>query len=1144
LSRKFNIGRQGDMLLNEKLHKLLSALEFIPYRNDKNELTAEPKQTRQTPIPYGALWLEHPGESNVHKLRVHADRDAETIDGQWPCVFEGYYHPAMVTELPKNPVHGQLWLDANNVLRVYDQITADGQWKIVLAGQAPEVSGSMFTGLDFQIIDPLLEVQGEHSASIAINYVAYDELNERLMLDVDSYSHYEDDEKLETFDHMIQADYDPIEEMLTLSTVDNTTSYGFYAVPFEPYGKFFAARENEDPYRYCHPIVGYKEGDSLPVPGYVPETVESAISVTKGTEEYEALSWVHVNPLDLKKVTKRLIKINKSESVYKGFIGVPAGRTEFYGISAGEKIGRLLKRYTSRLHVVDNKVTTSDIVEGGSRNDYKVDSGGIRLSEKAMEEFDYVYAISYDFNQDHTYDGNLVRTTVNNISGQNDIYIGPCTGDPVVFMDGLYLERYKDDGVTAFYKYDDNKLTFESDSVLDEMQLLVIAFPQVNREYKDGPILEYSISESDIVDGSAFIRGLSGTVFDQASFTNPIFFYNGLAGYTYVANEVEIDYNEKSIKICDFAVDKTNGNSTVFAVSLGDKAYVNHGTLEDGKIIDEAIDINKNYLVIVEGIVMSPFSEDITVASGMITVTDALMSKDAEYTLIEMVDNGYDTECITCVYDDIASTCSIAIRDHNQINTNNIYNDCDTAVVMCGPGVLVDRDAIRRPFDASDYYIGGQIVQERIMNEYGEELFEWRMFDYTNQYIVLDKNNEEHKQMIEECESMMTYYANKGSIQIEPIGLEDNAVTVYSYTYVDAIDEKQISGNREIPIYIQDHVEEESKKHMFVTNRTHLYDTQSGALSTYVNGIMTPNEEKNIADNQSDKFLMDKQITSSFRSYAYDHASYVDMGRVLLEEIQDDTVLSDVRQYFNSEQQLNSAKKLSKYIKNELMKENLFYIIENTEKNEFMSCSRQWNLPRNENNDNLPNSYMTRLKLSPGTINVYVNGVLLNKDEYMFFDNNKVMINFDLVGGQDLSGQNLEGMNHPYRVITDKGFVYIDCEGNDEVTIEVRDDTALKKVSYEIKEHSYETQSFTVDDYEFSKSLQETKDLIKIYINGVIYDGPYSNIKGTIKLLEPNFLTIDPMYTYFITHPFIYNEYKKEHGEYVRKKDIITFEWR
>ncbi len=59
------------MLLNEKLHKLLSALEFIPYRNDKNELTAEPKQTRQTPIPYGALWLEHPGGSNVHKLNLN-----------------------------------------------------------------------------------------------------------------------------------------------------------------------------------------------------------------------------------------------------------------------------------------------------------------------------------------------------------------------------------------------------------------------------------------------------------------------------------------------------------------------------------------------------------------------------------------------------------------------------------------------------------------------------------------------------------------------------------------------------------------------------------------------------------------------------------------------------------------------------------------------------------------------------------------------------------------------------------------------------------------------------------------------------------------------------------------------------------------
>ena len=1142
MSRKFNIGRQNDLLLNEKLHNLLAHLEFIPYRSN-DELVEAPKQTRQTPIPYGALWLEQPSGTNIHKLRVHANTESETVEGQWPCLFEGYYHPATLTDLPKKPVHGQIWIDNNNTLRVYDASGSEGQWKVVLAGKASDKDYSVFNGLDFQSIDPLL----------------------------------------------------PVHES------------GIYSVPYETYGKFFASEFNDDPLSYCHPL-----NDNNLTPGYMLESNETAITVTDGTESFESKSWVHVNPLNLKNITKRLIKINKNKARYyervdkevEGsllvvsdfysvddfnketmirvsdanelikpgilkfkideyvkyfeakdsttyFIGVPAGQTEYYAFKSGDKIGRLLKRYNLKAGMTDANVTEDDLMS--DRNDYSISTGGIILSDKIGEEYDYIYAITYTFKQEHDTDGSLIRTTISSITGNNEIYIGPCNGIPVVFMDGLYLEHYKDDGVSLFYKYENERIIFESDSVLDEMQILVVSFPAVNT-YTINDIdypMEYTITEDDIEENGDVILGpgLKGSLFDKENFPNPIVFYNGLAGYTYVANEIDIDYDERKITIHNFGEMNTlNGSSSVFAVSCGKNPYKSNGVLDKGVIYDENISMDKKYLVIVDGLVMSPFNEDITINSGQITITNASIALDSEYSIIELTNDESDTDSIVCIYDDMMSAFSIAIKDNNAMNTSNAYDDCDSAIVMCDYGVLVDRDAVRRSFDPTDYYIGGQIVQERSINERGEELFTWKMYSYTNDYIVLDPIEDE--QIIKDCDNMMTYYANKGSIQINPIELQNKPLTMYAYTFVDRVDEKLQKGNRKIPIYVKNHVEDMTRHHSFVTNRTQLYDTNVNALSVYINGIMTPHTEKHTVDFKSDTFLVDKQYSSSFNHKDDLTDTNIDMYYVL-DAIQDTTKLEDiirvnnkyvyVSSYFNSEHQLNSAKLLKHYINEQMKNNNLMYIIENVESNEHISCHRQLNLPRYKN---LPNSYITNLKLSPGIINIYVNGVLLDKSDYSLFDNNKIMISYDLVGGQDLDGQDISDFKFPYRVLTKDGIKYIECEGNDDVVIEVRDDTTLKKISVPIKEYSYDSQTFNIEDYDLPKSLKDTHDLIKIYINGVIYDGDYKNTGGTIKLLEPNILTIDPIYTYFLLHPDTYKEYKKEHGEYVRKQDTITFEWR
>ena len=1257
MARKFNMGRQNDLLLNEKMHSLYTHLEFISYKDGDGNTITMPRQTKQTAIPKGALWLQHPFDTNTHKLRVHTDPEATNIEDRWPCLFEGYYHPATLTDIPTNPAHGQLWINDKNILKVYNSQTM--QWDSVCTTLVEDMKYDVFNGLDFQLIDPLI----------------------------------------------------PIE-------LDSGEDLSLYTVPYESFGKYYTAQNHGDEYIYCHPTT-----NSDKVPNYNPQGAENVISIDGDSNSYAAKAWVHVNPYNLNKVTKRLLKINKPKIYYKpvdpsteiltnenedgtinyyitkvndegqeemvtvlktvpdntklrdfepymikvraannkklnqmsdfvenqfiepvevtdqntGFIPVVSGTTEYFAFKSGStngfdeydnKIGRLLKRYSIKEGFEDEAVNNNpDILE--QRNDYEIRNGGIVLDKEIYENYDYIYAITYNFKPNHNIDGNLIRIHRENLDGPDQMWVGPVAGIPVVFMDGLYLEHYEETG-KAIYTYENENIIFSGNDVLDNMQIMVVSFPKVNsyqdewgnivpKEYTitpesitnryvicdsgdegalqvvDSPIdTETAIKYLDVVlqtpmlkdkiDGSGnyYVKlsdikdaivegGANDTVFDKENFPNPLIFYNGLAGYTFVDNEAHIDYENRTITIHDFgsvANDKKDYRdlSTIFAVSLGENNYRGYGVLEDGVLYDEIISADNDYLVIVDGIVMSPYNDDITVEDGKITITDATVALDSECTFIQLTDANDDsliddTDAVLCIYDDMFAPYSIPIKRSGAMNTSNAYDDCDSAVVMCGPGVLVDREAIQRNFDASDTFVGGQIVKVRLKSVTDDEIYEWRMYTYSNEYVVLDPI--EDGQIIQDCENMITYYKNKGTILLNPVSIDDQPVTVYAYTYVDSVDEKLLRGQRLIPIEVAGHSTNQKGNHTYSTNRTHLYDVGVNALTTYINGILVNHTEEATTDVKGDLFFIDEQLSSLFIPFTNRYReeqtdnrfNSQDMYNVLEAISYDDTLISEIQvrtatgvdhclvmKYFNSDHQLEQAKALKKYIENDMKNNNLMYIIENVEHNESVSCHKQWGLARNENG-NLPNSYVATTRLTPGIINVYVNGVLLEKDDYAIFDSNKIMIGFDLVGGQEILPKNRGDYAHPYRVLTEEGFKFIECEADDEVILEVRDDLTIKKRTYPIKDVSYETCSFDIEDYDYPVSLSDSKDVIKIYINGVLYDGDYTNIDGVITLLECD-LEEDPLYKYLRMHPSAMKKYEEKYGEYIKHEDTITFEWR
>ena len=135
-NRRFNIGRQGEQLMNENLFNAYNRIKYIG-----NGLNV-PIQQYQAPIPDYSLWINRATGNDVLNVYNQASRT-------WSPAFEGYYHPINLKEQPLYPVEGQLFIDSNGVLRYYE----DKQWKVVGAASADDLS-SMLMGISNFLIMP------------------------------------------------------------------------------------------------------------------------------------------------------------------------------------------------------------------------------------------------------------------------------------------------------------------------------------------------------------------------------------------------------------------------------------------------------------------------------------------------------------------------------------------------------------------------------------------------------------------------------------------------------------------------------------------------------------------------------------------------------------------------------------------------------------------------------------------------------------------------------------------------------------------------------------------------------------------------------------------------------------------------------
>lgn len=161
MARKFNMGRQNELSLNNEMHNLLMSLKYI------NNGPSIPQQDYQTPIPLGAIWNDNNRGQNVLKVN--------TANNGWEEVFKGFYHPADLFTQPLSPVHGQLWIDANkdNTLHFYDQNT--NTWIAVRAAQTTSNQILVDAHNNFMHMYPLKDMDSESEVTTKSFLVPYEE---------------------------------------------------------------------------------------------------------------------------------------------------------------------------------------------------------------------------------------------------------------------------------------------------------------------------------------------------------------------------------------------------------------------------------------------------------------------------------------------------------------------------------------------------------------------------------------------------------------------------------------------------------------------------------------------------------------------------------------------------------------------------------------------------------------------------------------------------------------------------------------------------------------------------------------------------------------------------------------------------------
>ena len=799
-NRSFS-GRQGEQVYNQELYTLYEILKHFLDTPDNSDPKVGPQSGLEKP---GALWLDRqnkPGYAHV----MYRDGDKT-----WKPIFDDWFK--IIKEIrnesePNNPQNGQLWIDENGILNWYN-----GSVFVPIKSQiADSIDFNSNTFENFLLLDPLKMTGGhlvdnfKHMAQLANGIT---EWKPRTLYKLGQVVYYTDTAGETLF-------YEFTDAIIGWSTDMHLSSSTFQG---DLDGQYLVKVDLKTQYLIPSEIL-----DKLFIDGHYASKgtydrlSDVCIQLSMSLYEGKTVAAVHVNPVALKNIKKKIVKIEKepTKSSDYGIIRVGPENTEYYGFVNG--FGQLLYK----------------------GEHYHISDGLVCLTTNAIMSFDFVYCITYEFETKVKTKGCLYKDTVS-LSGQTCISIGQI--DPsdklVVFADGLCLEDfyysydYRDSsGLVKFKGYDEyGNIVDDADKIAtplieDTSNIAIMRFQKkTNLNVFTPDMIEGVVEnpygtqlEGTYIDENGKTKYIISIPYDE-SFERPLVFVQGPT--------LEMSLGDFSIKRGNIIVKDALPGAAYYIVDAvknnGYDSFVDSGFIDSScKIIVNDIELLTEEcqpILFVDGLFVSTKDIDLS-EPGFITTYG--LTEGQRYLLLK---------------DKVDSSNQLLFDGTIKSTTIPLSNEIDDAVVFIENTAVIDGGACTTTSISTDGAIHNEV--RLIVTGLNEE---WCYFNKnTNNWkAIKDKDFLDLLNM-----SISGYSINDKTISILQYFGDVNC-TYYAYRFADNIEEPLIKG-------YTDTWEEIDGELFYRLNSEHSYSFDQNALSVWINGVRQNVKEHYIVESAND----------------------------------------------------------------------------------------------------------------------------------------------------------------------------------------------------------------------------------------------------------------------------------------------------
>lgn len=1155
-TRRFDIGRQSEALLNDEHYQIFKILE--PYiKNSTANSTAPTSGNGVDEIADGAIWIDRDIDYANSDLKYFSN-------GQWNLFFKNRFKitdAIMSEQEPGDPIEGQLWISEEGVLNYYHK----GSFRPIKAVPDNEYINPSLEGYeDFIITSALTTTEKtivDNFTSWLLDSVPLEKWSAEKEYTINQGCVYELDIHVCQQDHVSSeeslpgnAEYWTKLQKLSQYLVPNADEDRFFLDGYyihqectkEPYQKLASTIAGQAVTGECTPYgevtvsTGHTHDETCG--GYKISTSNS-ISFPVEMLEGKIANSVHINPKRLYNIEKKFIMIDKNNPI----IEVPEENTEYYAFHGG--IGKLLVK-------TDNKNTT----EYRSIVSNNIDC--IQLTQRIAETYDFIYAIHYEFVTSSIKQLGTVTRKRQTLSEDNYVWIGPCNKDNIcVFAQGLYYANDNDETWTynpeTGYLYLREKLQ-DYNNMTKTFDFSVIEFP-----YKQ----EGEVTDNFVMyDNKEMFRINLSKDYDIDGFTC---FVSGINLDITCGEVIRDEENPKIIYIPSitremYLTAKEYGYRLFYAV-VATKAYQN-GTLETDMHRGSAVAISDKVHGVhipiytskahpVEGGLLLGLEEAPILFVDGVLVFQSEIERGDNYITIYGLREGQEVVMLADKKDSALPEYDLSERlifedtvSYATIPTTN----ADDTIVYIADGILADAAAVTTSKKPEEEGYHGEI---RYHSDYDADI--WYRFDkIKGQWI--DITEEMHTDVITGeqqplidvlTKSARGYTRSKRSISfLQNMGSE--ACTYYAYAYSNSIEKQLLMGycypNGKDGVNV-DPSDDLSEAQPFKINSRHAYVPGRNEISVYINGLYQKLKSPNDVDFYNSKIREGKIGRYDELILAFDDETQTGAPIEaqegyyiynLMNETEDQALFLD-KELTESEIAEYEAQGYEVKFTSEPNRNSIFYVIEPTESGETRACTRTVLTYKDalaNGGAYTGNSYNTNgFLLTRGSLRVYINGLrqpygsyqtVESKENqeflqaYKIIDARTIQIQDPIIGGM---GGNEGTEQNPLFAIgeivnPDGSVTKAYHEVIDEIVIECRTDLKLREATVPILDDSGE---FSMQDG-LPEELFKTKDRIMIYINGLAYGKEYKVENNTIKLLN--------------------SDIKQMLGQ--SKTDIITFEWR